>query len=153
TTSHQVAGWDGFPLGRWCYESFGAPATLENDCNVAALAEAQVGAGAGQDRVLYVTVGTGIGAGMVVGGRLEGTTRPAIAELGHVRPGLAAADARQTVEAVAAGPGIVAAAARYCSTAQRPPADAREVFQRAAEGDLASRSAVRLATTTLGWAI
>ena len=46
TKSHQVSGWEGFPLGRWCRESLGKPAVIGNDCDVSALAEARLGAGA-----------------------------------------------------------------------------------------------------------
>src|SRR5262245_36164115 len=72
TKSHQVAGWDGFPLAAWCRESLGKPAVLGNDCDVAALAEARLGAGRGAASVFYMTVGTGIGGGLVVGGKLFG---------------------------------------------------------------------------------
>ena len=44
TKSHQIAGWEGFPVVRWCRESLGKPAVLGNDCDSAALAEAQFGA-------------------------------------------------------------------------------------------------------------
>src|SRR6186713_3027655 len=110
TKSHQVAGWEGFPLARWCRESLGKPAVLGNDCDVAALAEARFGAGRGAGSVLYVTVGTGIGGGLVLGGNLHGSGRPAVAEIGHLRPGLNADDAEMTVESLAAGPAIAAAA-------------------------------------------
>src|SRR5262245_42873489 len=68
TKSHQVAGWEGFPIVRWCRESLGKPAVLGNDCDVSALAEASYGAGRGASVVFYVTVGTGIGGGPVVNG-------------------------------------------------------------------------------------
>ena len=110
TKSHQVAGWEGVPLASWCRESLGKPAVIGNDCDVAALAEARLGAGRGAGSLLYVTVGTGIGGGLVVGGQLFGAGRPAIAEIGHLRPGLLADRSDMTVESLAAGPGIAAAA-------------------------------------------
>lgn len=110
TKSHQVGGWEGVPLARWCRESLGKPAVLGNDCDAAALAEAHFGAGRGAGSVFYVTVGTGIGGGLVIGGRLHGAGRPAIAEIGHLRPGLNADRPEMTVEALAAGPSIAAAA-------------------------------------------
>ena len=67
-TSHQVDGWDDFLLGDWCLRELGLPVAMGNDCNVAALAEAVHGAGKGADRVFYVTIGTGIGGGLVVDG-------------------------------------------------------------------------------------
>jgi glucokinase len=121
TTSHQVAGWDGFPLLRWCRETLGRAAALGNDCDVAALAEARFGAGRGAASVFYVTVGTGIGGGLVLGGRLHGATRPAAAEIGHLRPGLAADQSDMTVESLASGPAIAAATiARITGQVSRP---------------------------------
>lgn len=119
--SHQVAGWDGFPLVRWCRETLGRPAVLGNDCDVAALAEASFGAGRGARIVFYITVGTGIGGGLVVDGRLHGQGRPAASEIGHLRPGVNADRREMTVEAIASGPAIAAAAlARMTGQVSRP---------------------------------
>jgi glucokinase len=110
TKSHQIAGWDGFPLVDWCRDTLGRPAVIGNDCDVAALAEARLGAGQGAGSVFYVTIGTGIGGGLVLGGKLHGRGRPAASEIGHLRPGLLADRPEMTVESLAAGPGIAAAA-------------------------------------------
>ncbi|MFV2065520.1 MAG: ROK family protein [Pirellulales bacterium] len=110
--SHQVDGWDGFPLASWSTQRLGRPAVVGNDCDLAALAEALFGAGKGAGRVFYVTVGTGVGGGFVVDRRLEGGGRPAIAEIGHLRPGLECRHAEATVESMASGWGILAAARR-----------------------------------------
>jgi glucokinase len=104
--SHQVEGWENLPLAKWVAQKLGVPARLGNDCDVAALAEYRYGAGRGFQHVFYVTVGTGIGGGCVLGGKLLGRGRPAIAEIGHLRPGLDFSDPRATVESLAAGPGI-----------------------------------------------
>jgi glucokinase len=121
TKSHQVAGWEAFPLANWCRESLGKPAILGNDCDVSALAEARFGAGRGAGSVFYVTVGTGIGGGLVIGGQLLGGGRPAAAEIGHLRPGLNADRPEMTVESLAAGPAIAAAAlARMTGQVSRP---------------------------------
>ncbi|MBW8884008.1 MAG: ROK family protein, partial [Planctomycetia bacterium] len=110
TKSHQVTGWERFPLSRWCLESLKRPATLGNDCDSAALAEARFGAGRDASSIFYVTVGTGIGGGLVIDGQLHGRGRPAAAEIGHSRPGLNADRAEMTVESLASGPAIAAAA-------------------------------------------
>jgi glucokinase len=121
TKSHQVAGWDGFPLVRWCRGTLGKPAIIGNDCDVAALAEARYGAGCGAGSVFYVTVGTGIGGGLVIGGKLHGAGRPAAAEIGHLRPGLQADRSEITVESLASGPAIAAGAvARMTGQVSRP---------------------------------
>ena len=108
TKSHQVAGWDGFPLGPWCQDKFARPTLLGNDCDVATLAEASLGAGKDFRSVFYVTVGTGVGGGFVVDGESPAQGRPAAAEIGHLRPGPGAVSDHETVESLASGWGIVA---------------------------------------------
>lgn len=104
--SHQVHGWEDFPLAEWCERHWGVRTLIGNDCDCAALAEALDGAGQGSHCVFYVTVGTGIGGGLVIGGRLHGAGRPAVAEIGHLRPGPTCVDAEETVESFASGPGL-----------------------------------------------
>ncbi len=113
TTSHQIDGWSGFPFTDWVREQLQLPAILGNDCDCAALAEARYGAGKGRRTVYYITVGTGVGGGLVIDGRIHGTDRPAAAEIGHLRPGLLADDSHATVESISSGWGI-AATARAC---------------------------------------
>ena len=108
--SHQIAGWDDFLIGDWCREAFGLPVSLGNDCDAATLAEARFGAGQDRESVFYVTVGTGVGGGFVSNGQLMGRDRPAISEIGHLRPGLHADQPEATVESLASGWGIAAAA-------------------------------------------
>src|SRR6266567_600708 len=52
--SHQVGGWDEFPLRSWLHELTGLPVTVENDANTGALGEATAGAGKGFDPVFYI---------------------------------------------------------------------------------------------------
>lgn len=164
--SHQVAGWDGVPLGAWCQEKLGVPTVLGNDCDCAALAEALFGAGQGSRTVFYVTVGTGIGGGLVIDGKLHGKGRPAVAEIGHLRPGLSADTPAATVESYAAGPGIVAAAERLLEMSDDEAAKselqqrktessltAKLIADLAASGNSVARSAIFQATCVLGWAI
>lgn len=87
-TSHHVAGWDGVALADWVSDRIGGrPAFLENDSNAAALAEAVVGAGREAGIVLYSNVGSGIGGGLVIGGRLYHGRPPGELEIGHLRIG------------------------------------------------------------------
>ena len=120
-TSHQVEGWTDFPIVDWTREAFGVPVRLGNDCDVAALAEATYGAGRGHGTVFYITVGTGIGGGLVIDGQSQGAGRLAIAEIGHLRPGPLANDPHATVESLAAGPGIEAAARALLTGQARHP--------------------------------
>ncbi|MBC8871845.1 MAG: ROK family protein [Planctomycetes bacterium] len=104
--SHQIDGWEDAELAAWCRRNFDLPTVIGNDCDTAALAEAKYGAGWVKGSLFYVTVGTGIGGGFVVGGALHGAGRPAVAEIGHLRPGLHADRPDATVESLASGLGI-----------------------------------------------
>jgi glucokinase len=173
-TSHQVAGWDDFPLVQWTRDTLGVPAVLNNDCDAAALAEARFGAGTGKKIVFYVTVGTGVGGGLVIDGNIHRGSRGVAAEIGHLRPGLLGDGSASTVEAAAAGPGIVAnaraAIERQANAAGRDvtgeasqldrlvgcdPAKltARDIFVAASQGNAIATDAIATAMRTLGWAI
>jgi glucokinase len=168
--SHQVAGWDDFPLVAWTRERLDAPVALGNDCDVAALAEARYGAGKGRKTVFFVTIGTGIGGGLVINAAIHRGAGPAAAEIGHLRPGPDAVDAESTVESIAAGPGIVATVRRRLATVSPTTkydvADlverchgrleqltAKQVADAALEGNSIASAAFDSATRALGWAI
>jgi glucokinase len=72
------------PVARFVADRLGLPIVLDNDANVAGLAEARVGAAAGLRHVVMVTLGTGVGGGLVLGGRVYRGTTGAAAELGHM---------------------------------------------------------------------
>jgi fructokinase len=82
-TSTPKEGWRNVDLAGPVRQSFGLPVAFETDVNAAAVGERCWGAGAGLDTFVYVTVGTGIGGGGMVGGRrLHGVLHP---EMGHMR--------------------------------------------------------------------
>ncbi len=83
--SHHVKGWDGFNLGQWVTEHCGAPVFIDNDANVAGLAEALHGAGRGYNPVFYITLGSGVGGGLIVNGSIYHGTIPGESEIGHLR--------------------------------------------------------------------
>ncbi len=83
--SHHVAGWSEFPLGDWLRELGAVPVAVDNDANVAALGEALRGAGQGHNPAMYVTLGSGVGGGLVVDGRIYHGATPGEVEIGHVR--------------------------------------------------------------------
>src|SRR5262249_51470193 len=68
--SHQVPGWDNFPLAAWIQDHFGWQAALGNDADVAGLAEAMHGAGKGLSPIFYITIGSGIGGGFIINGEI-----------------------------------------------------------------------------------
>jgi len=113
--SHQVQGWEEFPLVEWVRDTLQVPAVVQNDADTAALAEARYGAGSGFDPVLYVTVGSGIGGGLIVGGRIYRGNGGGAVEIGHLRPGHLPRHlplSGVTVESIASGFGIAARARR-----------------------------------------
>ncbi len=83
--SHQVSGWSDFPLGSWISSLTKSQVTVDNDANVGALGEAACGAGVGFNPVFYVTLGSGVGGGLVVDGGIYHGALPGEAEIGHVR--------------------------------------------------------------------
>ena len=83
--SHQVEGWADFPLGDWLGERTGKAVVIDNDANCGALGEAMRGAGQGSNPVFYVTLGSGVGGGLAVDGKIFHGARPGESEIGHVR--------------------------------------------------------------------
>jgi glucokinase len=83
--SHQIEGWDDFPLADWVSEVVGLPAALGNDADVAGLAEALHGAGKGLSPIFYITIGSGIGGGLIINGEIYRGCGRGAAEIGHLR--------------------------------------------------------------------
>ncbi|QMV41202.1 ROK family protein [Cohnella cholangitidis] len=77
-------GWSNVPLGKVLSQAFGVPVNLENDANAAAYGEWAVGAGRGTKDCVYITVSTGIGAGIISGGKLIRGRDSSAGELGHI---------------------------------------------------------------------
>ena len=135
TTSHQVGGWEQFPLVQWARVNLDLPAMLHNDADTAALAEAKFGAGQGFDPVMYVTVGSGIGGDLVCGGDIYRGSGQGALEIGHLRPGqrpLHVAQAGATVESIASGFGIEERARRVIADWGRTSLFVESRFQSAA---------------------
>ncbi len=76
--------WEHYPIAKDVAELIGLPVKIANDANVAALGEAKFGAAAGCEDVVLVTLGTGVGGGVVVNGKIMEGNKSAGAELGHV---------------------------------------------------------------------
>ena len=77
--------WDHVPVTELARARFGIPAFLENDANACALAEWRWGAGRGVDNMIFLTFGTGMGAGLILDGRLIRGANGNAGEIGHVR--------------------------------------------------------------------
>jgi len=83
--SHHVQGWSEFPLGEWLHGLTGLPVAVDNDANVAALGEAAHGVGLRRDPLFYVTLGSGVGGGLVARQSIYHGAVPGESEIGHVR--------------------------------------------------------------------
>jgi len=79
-----LSGWDRVPLEAELSGMLGVPVLVENDANAAALAETRYGAGRGCNDMVYVTVSTGVGAGIISGGRIFRGSRGLAGEIGHM---------------------------------------------------------------------
>jgi glucokinase len=79
-----LPGWKNIPLCDAISRSLGAPALMDNDANLGALAEHRWGAGRGYDDMVYLTISTGIGGGVIVNGKLVHGVGSAAAEVGHI---------------------------------------------------------------------
>ena len=82
--SHQVEGWDNFPLAAWIRDLVHVPTVIGNDADVAGLAEALHGAGKNHSPVFYMTIGSGIGGGLIIDQRIYAGAGRGAAEVGHL---------------------------------------------------------------------
>jgi len=80
-----LPGWDEVPITAWLQKRLGVPAYLQNDANACALAEWQYGAGQGSRSMAFLTFGTGLGAGLILDGRLYEGVNGMAGEIGHIR--------------------------------------------------------------------
>jgi glucokinase len=159
--SHQIEGWDGFPLAQWIEDMLGWQVALGNDADVAGLAEALFGAGKGLSPILYLTIGSGIGGGLIIDGEIYRGCGRGAAEIGHVETDPSRWGDGQTVESIASGWGMTEQArlrlpyARHLSSVLGRLADGTAitvpVIAAAAEqGDPIARSILADAIEALG---
>jgi glucokinase len=83
--SHQIEGWSRFPFAEWLQGCTHVPVSVENDSNLATWAEARLGAGVGARAVFYFNLGSGVGGGMAIDGRIFHGSPPGEAEFGHLK--------------------------------------------------------------------
>jgi glucokinase len=144
-----LPGWVDVPLGDRLQEALRLPVWIRNDADAAALAEHRFGAGRGWDDLVYLTISTGIGGGVIIGGRLYGGESGNAGEIGHVS---VAYDGWQCVcgrrgcpEAFASGTNIAARAQRalangHVSVLQElSEVTAKDVADAARQGDRLAR--------------
>ncbi len=113
-----IPGWVNVPIAEIMEKEFGIPTRVDNDVRCAALGELNYGAGQGCDNLICITVGTGIGSGLVINGKLVRGASNAAGEIGHIKLDmnggpLCGCGDRGCLEAFASGPSIVAMAEEY----------------------------------------
>ena len=146
--SHQIRGWSGFPLRAWLAEQSGLPVVLQNDCKAAALAEYALGAGKGCRRIFYVTVGSGIGGGLVVDGEVDVGQGLGAGEIGHTWVYDPRTKQSDKLENVASGWGLQRRAQEAGVGGEMPTG--QSVYAAAQSGDAAARKVLRETAELLG---
>lgn len=143
--SHHVPGWENTPLREMLQAEFGAPASVDNDANVAALGEHRFGAGQGYDSLMYVTVSTGVGGGWILSGQPWRGVEGMAGEIGHtvVDPDgpVCLCGKRGCVERLASGPYIAQRAREWL----RAQPGRGQVLRALAGGDLETITAQMVA--------
>ncbi len=113
-----IPGWVEIPLAKMIEDEFHIPTRIDNDVRCAALGELNFGAGKGCENLICITVGTGIGSGLIINGKLVRGASNAAGEIGHIKlqmhdgPICGCGDTG-CLEAFASGPSIVAMAEEY----------------------------------------
>lgn len=165
TDPPNLPGWSNVPLARLLGEKLGVPAWIENDANASALAEHRIGAGKGLQHMILVTLGTGVGGGLILDGKLFYGASGGAGEIGHqlVQPDgpLCGCGRHGCLEAVASGialgretAAIIAASpdgilAKMVADAGEEP-DAKLLHEAADAGDMNADAAIRVAGRYLG---
>ena len=164
-----LPGWDNIPIVRMVQDACGIPAALQNDANACALAEWKYGAGRGTNNMVFLTFGTGLGAGLVLDGKLYSGTNDNAGELGHIRLsefGPVGYGKAGSVEGFASGGGIAQLAASavkeklmmgekvaWCPDGDLSRITASTVAEAAKAGDELAKSVYRTSATYLGKAL
>lgn len=161
-----MPGWDLFPIREWLEKAWGCPVMLGNDAEFGALGEWAFGAGRGVDNLVYIKVGTGIGAGLMIDGQIYRGTTGCAGEIGHVtieeNGPLCTCGNRGCLEALAGGRAIaqkaifaIKAGART-TLSELPTVEAisaMDVIAAARKGDHLSQKLVQEAGYYLGTAL
>ena len=161
-----LPGWDNIPIVRLLGDRFGIRTGIHNDANACALAEWKFGAGIGARNMAFLTFGTGLGAGLILDGKLYAGTNDNAGELGHIRLsdfGPVGYGKCGSFEGFASGGGIAQLArfkvsekhqmgqrVSWCAPGQLDEITARDVADAAAAGDELALEIYRISATYLG---
>lgn len=147
-----LPGWDDVPITDWLSGRIGAPAFLQNDANACALAEWRQGAGRGCRSMVFLTFGTGMGAGLILDGRLYRGACDMAGEVGHMRlaeDGPVGYGKRGSFEGFCSGGGLRQLAMLELGR----DLSARELNELAEAGDEGARGVLRMSARKLGGAL
>lgn len=149
-------GWGVIPAATILSDMLGLPVKLGNDANVAALGEQWQGGGKGHDNMVMVTLGTGVGGGIIINGRILAGTKGAAGEIGHMHVaseedtiGTCGCGLKGCLETLASATGIVNLAKRLIETTDKETAirdleeiTAKDVLDLAKAGDAGAKEVV-----------
>ncbi|MCL0072775.1 ROK family protein [Dehalococcoidia bacterium] len=167
-TPPSLPTWRDVPLKEQLEEEFQVPIWMENDADLAALGEHRFGAGRGCDRLIYITVSTGIGGGIIINGQLLSGSSVSVAEIGHmvVDPDgpVCNCGGRGHLEAVASGTAIARMAVERISQGHSSAISrlvgghlsmvtAETVVEAAGQGDTTAQAVMQKAGISLGIAV
>jgi glucokinase len=136
-----LPGWDDVPVVKFFADRFGVPVRLQNDANACAFAEWKFGAGRGTRNMVFMTFGTGLGAGIVIDGKLYSGTNDNAGEIGHIRlapTGPVGYNKAGSAEGFCSGAGMAKLArirAEENGIQLGEDFSAKELFRRVREGD------------------
>lgn len=162
-----LPGWDNVPIVEIFSKKYGVPAAVQNDANACALAEWMMGAGKGTRNMIFLTFGTGMGAGLILNGQLYAGTNDLGGEVGHIRlapDGPVGFGKAGSFEGFCSGGGIAQLATQivsaklrnnqkvaFCtSLADAENLDAKTVFLSAQTGDPVALEIVKISAHYLG---
>lgn len=163
-----LPGWDALPLKEIIESEFHIPTVIENDANASALAEARFGGGRGYDYVLYMTMSTGIGGGIVANGEIYHGANDSAGEVGHqiLLPDgpLCGCGRYGCLEALCSGPSIARRAQEAIANqphtrilaladGQVDSVKSEHVLQAARDGDALGIALVEETAYYMGWGI
>ncbi|GAP11307.1 transcriptional regulator/sugar kinase [Bellilinea caldifistulae] len=161
--ANNIPGWVNYPIRQLLAEHFSVPILIGNDANLAALGEWRYGAGQGHHHLLYLTISTGIGGGVIINDQLLVGARGLAAEFGHItiipEGPTCSCGQRGHLEAVASGTAIARwvqekiALGFPSSLEGKASLTAREVAEAAHQGDELALRAMSRAGTYIGYAI
>ena len=151
-----LPGWDNVPASEIIGGHYGVPARLQNDANACAVAEWKFGAGRNTDNMIFLTFGTGLGAGLILNGKLYSGTNGNAGEVGHIRlkdEGPIGFNKAGSAEGFCSGNGIKQLAqilAREKGLVIDENITTKDIFERAGKGDEFYLSVIKESATMFG---